>query len=290
MSDDTPTTAEGWFDAAQRALETGDGNAILDCTERALALDPAHEQAKALRLMVFAQLIPMLEATGKWEKMLAVGEEIERRDMHPMMGRMVQAGAHLELGRFDECARLATQLTDEDPDFAHGFYLVGTSLLRRRRFEDAIPHFERACLVDAQHGEARLNLGMCFDELGRPEEALEVYDEALPLIPDAIFLHGNRGNSLRKLGRDAEALESYERALAVSPGDFHNGRLRAEVLVDLDRGPEALEAILELAGVTADEYRAWKGMPSLDDPRTPGMLCIILRGGPDALREAGRAG
>lgn len=287
---DTPTTAHGWFAAAQRALEERDGDAILDCTEKVLDLDPDHAEAKELRLMVLAQVVPMLEQAGKWEKMLSVGQEIERRRLNAQMGLMVQAGAHLELGAYDDCARIATRLTDEDPTFAHGFYLVGTSLLRRRRFEDAIPHLERACVVDEQHGEARLNLGMCLDELGRCEEALEVYDEALALIPDAVFLHGNRGNSLRKLGRLDEALASYERALSIAPDDFHNGRLRAEVLVDLDRIDEAREAVLALAGVTADEYRALDGLPPLDDPRTPAMLCLLLRSGPDAIREAAREG
>lgn len=290
-----PETAQEWFEAAQRALEeTGDGNAILDCTGRALELDPGHEGAKQLRLMVYAQLIPMLEQAGKWESLLKLGREIQERALHPTVGAMVETGALLELGRHEECQRAARVCIERDPEDAHAHYLLGTSLLRQERFDEALPPLERACALEAEHGEARINRGMCLDELGRVEDAIEAYDEALALVPEVVHLHGNRGNSLRRLGRLDEALASYERALELAPGDPHNGRLRAEVLIELERAPEAIGPLLELSGVTEAEYRAWAGkgkVPPLDgDAKAVAMLlAVMLRSGPGTLREVAGA-
>ena len=53
--------------------------------------------------------------------------------------------------------------------------------------------------------------------LGRAEEALASYDQALSRQPDHLDALANRGATLRSLGRLAAALASYDRALALCP-------------------------------------------------------------------------
>ena len=54
-------------------------------------------------------------------------------------------------------------------------------------------------------------------KLGRCEEAIARYDQALASNPDDFMAHNNRGNALRSQQRMAEAVASYRRALAIKP-------------------------------------------------------------------------
>jgi tetratricopeptide (TPR) repeat protein len=63
------------------------------------------------------------------------------------------------------------------------------------------------------------NKGNSLGSLGRWDEALACFDEALRLGDGrAAAIHNNRGNALRHLGRRDEALEAFERAIALETG------------------------------------------------------------------------
>ena len=53
--------------------------------------------------------------------------------------------------------------------------------------------------------------------LGRPQEALASFDQALALDPDNAAAHFNRGSTLLDLNRSQEALAAYEKAVARDP-------------------------------------------------------------------------
>ncbi len=72
-----------------------------------------------------------------------------------------------------------------------------------------------ACLaVDAQHVEARLNLGRLLHIGGRLSEAEEVYRGAVSAEPLLLF---NVAVLLEDLDREAEAMSTYREALALDP-------------------------------------------------------------------------
>ena len=56
--------------------------------------------------------------------------------------------------------------------------------------------------------------------MGRLEEAITSFDEALKIKPDVHQAWYNRGNALRNLGRLEEAIAFYDQALEIKP-DLH---------------------------------------------------------------------
>lgn len=85
--------------------------------------------------------------------------------------------------------------------------------------------------------------GMSFATLERWTEALDCYDRALALEPDAAVLHNNRGNALRHMGRAEESLASCEKAIALDPlhaGAFEN---KALLYAHAQRNEEALACV-----------------------------------------------
>jgi hypothetical protein len=67
------------------------------------------------------------------------------------------------------------------------------------------------------HALANYNLGNTLKELGRLDEALASYTQAIALKPDYAKAHNNFGQTLKELGRLDEAEASYKLAIALKP-------------------------------------------------------------------------
>jgi tetratricopeptide (TPR) repeat protein len=61
--------------------------------------------------------------------------------------------------------------------------------------------------------------------LGKYDEAIKAYDEAIRLDPEDAAAWNNKGNALDELGRYEEAIKSYNRAAELSE-DYSENRLR----------------------------------------------------------------
>ena len=60
---------------------------------------------------------------------------------------------------------------------------LGTLLVQAGRPADAVPLFERALQSDPDLYEARLNLGIAYQQSGRTDKAAEIYREVLKKTP-----------------------------------------------------------------------------------------------------------
>jgi tetratricopeptide (TPR) repeat protein len=123
---------------------------------------------------------------------------------------------------------------------------LGTALEAVGRVDDALACFAQAIALDPNLGAAHHNHGILSARLGRQEQALRSFDRALALQPYSAALHSNRGNALKELGRPADAVQSFDTALAIEPGNpitLHN---RAVVLTLSGRLVEALRDYDEL--------------------------------------------
>ena len=91
--------------------------------------------------------------------------------------------------------------------------------------------------------------------LGRFAEAIDNYDRALAIAPDADTWN-NRGKTLQILTRTAEALDSYERALASDPKDVQAHYKCGVALAELGRSDEALAAYDRVLALQPDHFEA----------------------------------
>ena len=99
--------------------------------------------------------------------------------------------------------------------------------------------------------------GMSFATLNRWTEALDCYDKAIALEPDAAALHSNRGNALRHLGRATESLASYDHAIALDPlyaAAFEN---KALLYAHAQRNDEALACVERAIALDPTRADAW---------------------------------
>lgn len=86
---------------------------------------------------------------------------------------------------------------------------------------------EKLCTVEPYDIGNWTNRGYELSALGRHEDALAIYDQALKLDKDEPTVLSNRANALLQLGREKEALEDVQRSLRSYPANAFALRTRA---------------------------------------------------------------
>ena len=103
------------------------------------------------------------------------------------------------------------------PGNLRAHYNLGVALSHVGRFEEAIGHYEQALRFAPDDAEAQNNWGVCLSGLGKMQEAIAHYEQALRLKPDYAEAHNNLGLTLSQIGRIEDAIGHYEQALRIKP-------------------------------------------------------------------------
>jgi tetratricopeptide (TPR) repeat protein len=101
--------------------------------------------------------------------------------------------------------------------YAEAHSNLGTILLRRGQFPEAIAELKQALRIDPDYNEAVINLGTTFLQMDRVQEAIEQYDRAIRTHPGTVEAYTNLGTALARLGRLPEAIENWKQALRINP-------------------------------------------------------------------------
>ena len=130
-----------------------------------------------------------------------------------------------------------------NPEFSSGLFLwdIGNALSDLGRKEEAIASYDQAVAIKPDKHEAWYNRGVALSALGRNEEAIASYDEVLALKPDYYRAWDNRGDVLVNLKRYEEAIASYDLAIAINPEYRFPWKSRAVVLTRLGQFEAAHE-------------------------------------------------
>ncbi len=120
-----------------------------------------------------------------------------------------------------------------------------------REYKKAIIYCDKAIQEDFERVEAHNIKGLCLDELGSHQEAMECYETVIRLKPfgsNAYYMkekeasvNYNKGNSLRKVKKYEESLKYYDKALKFNNQDVDANYAKGNSLRDIKRYNEALE-------------------------------------------------
>jgi tetratricopeptide (TPR) repeat protein len=130
-------------------------------------------------------------------------------------------------------------------------YFLGRSKYNERHFDEAVSAFTECVRLDPKNVGAVDNLGLAYEGLGKIEEAIEAYKNAVAAANGAdakpCF---DLGTLLMENGKTQDALPYLVQAVRIKPGDPGAHRELGKAYLELDRLPEAqaeLETALKLA-------------------------------------------
>jgi len=164
----------------------------------------------------------------------------------------------LQCGRLDSAvALIGSAIALNASAAAHNNRAI--ALQKLGRLDEALGDFDQAIALEPDYAEAYNNRGDAFRELGRLDEALAGFDQAIALKPDYAVGHNNRGIVLRKVERFAEAVASYDRAIALQPEYAAAYSNRGNALLDLLRIEAALASYDTAIALDPDYAEAHAG-------------------------------
>jgi tetratricopeptide (TPR) repeat protein/serine/threonine protein kinase len=116
---------------------------------------------------------------------------------------------------------------------------LGDALMGRRAYEEAVAFLKKGQRVHPRDYWINGNLGLSLRNLKPPqnEEAIRYFTAALALRPESAQSHSNLGNALDSLGKFDDAIECYLEAVRISPS------YSSHLTTAIDRGKTTDEAI-----------------------------------------------
>lgn len=123
---------------------------------------------------------------------------------------------------------------------ARELYERGRVLKHANMYDEAVDDFQHAAQVPEYAGKAQAQLALCFRAMGRQEEAVAAFRQAIESSTfssnENLHLLYLLGETLESLGRTAEALEAYGWVRQEDPG-FRDVASRIKHLCAGGRGP-----------------------------------------------------
>jgi tetratricopeptide (TPR) repeat protein len=166
--------------------------------------------------------------------------------------RFMLALAYVRLGRGDWARPELETLVQSDPNSAEYPYWLGRLDYDAGKYAAAITRFNEALARDPNLMKAHDNLGLCYEALDQPEQALVHYREAIRLnrqvASKSPWPPTNLGILLRQRGDVDEAGALFREALRYDQ-NFANAHYELGVL--LDQQGRADEAVEELTRATS---------------------------------------
>lgn len=127
-------------------------------------------------------------------------------------------------GNLDSALVLSRTIAERFPS-VNSWYGYGTSLLQRRRHEDAIISFRRALTFDSLHVNSWLNLATSSKALNRYDDAIRFYERAGQIDSSVLYtsnINNEYGGALVHAGRLADAEAVFRHMVA---GDEISNRM-----------------------------------------------------------------
>jgi Flp pilus assembly protein TadD len=155
----------------------------------------------------------------------------------------------VQSGRLNEAEQIYRRIIELQPNSTTALNNLGSVLLRRHEFEEAIAACQEALKIQPEFPEAHINLSQAYLATGRVEEAIDALRRTLAIRPDLTEGWNNLGNAYLVTDQLDKALEAFHRALALQPGWPHVhsnlGKAR-QTANDLDGAIASFRAALAL--------------------------------------------
>ncbi len=155
---------------------------------------------------------------------------------------MYQDWYWLQARSFDEQLRAVLQRVPNDPGTAND---LGLAMVRLGRFDEAITHYKNALKILPDNPDILCNLGLAWARKGEPDRAIDWLAKTLETEPGHPRAHANLGVIHSQRGRHADAAHHFSEALRTDADHTmaRNGLVAA--MLRRQEGPGILATLLK---------------------------------------------
>jgi len=209
---------------------------------------------KALFLILFSCFASFVYSQSESEKALEKAKE---------------AIQLMDDGKFDESIKLLKEAQKLDPDKYEYIYELAYAYFLKKDYKSAIKLLEK----NKDHSNVAVPhfqlLGSSYDDMGKPEKALEALDEGLAKFPNSGYLYLEKGNVFWGKKEYGKAMPFYEKGIEVDPQFPSNyyraakiycnsteevwGMLYGEIFMNLERNSART---VEISKLLFDTYKS----------------------------------
>lgn len=276
----------------------------LSAFDEAVRLDPTHAPswtglAEITILSAHMGMILPREACASARMMLARANELQGESAEALHVEAFASFLERRWGPMEQAWRRAIDL---QPDHVLSLASFALTLCSRRRFDEAVPFFERAIEADPLASFPYNLYGWGLLEAGRPQEAVRYIEDALKFEKDASAIAA-AAMAYIKLGRIEEGIAAAETGVLHSHRAGYFLGILGWALATAGREPEARAIVAELQsrapgsptpvseayvlGALGEADAAFAVLAQADEEHQ-GLVCYTGQPGFDALRSDAR--
>ena len=206
------------YSAAQTYYRGGRYDDALTEVNRALTLQPTYEDAMRLRATVLVRQGRVDDGLAEFDRVAAIRPSSV--SLHTDMGLALYGAS-----RYAEALRSFEKAIALSPSSSVSLARAGAASQMLGDNTRAINYYERANAIQPR-AESFSSMGTIYYSLGDYAKAAAAYEGALLIRPLGAITHRNLGDAYARLGRSDDALRAYRQAVrladgevSVSPGD-----------------------------------------------------------------------
>ena len=148
--------------------------------------------------------------------------------------------ALLEKGRYDEAIAHSERAIALRPDYAPGYNNLGAALRAAGRVDEAVARYQQALELKPDFASASYNLANAQLEQGKAGDSVESFRRSLDANPDSVEARNNLGIALARRGDLTAAMAEFRAALAIDDRSVHAHRNLGNLLIDAGRRAEGM--------------------------------------------------
>jgi tetratricopeptide (TPR) repeat protein len=164
------------------------------------------------------------------------------------------AGDYVILHDYPDADKWFTKAVEWDPDNWQALYYLGRTKYNENLFDEAVKVFQQCLKADPKSVKAADNLGLALEALGRTDEAMTAYQNAISWQSASDKKdpgpYLNLGSLLVREDRSGDALPYLQQAMAMAPRDVRVHRELGKAymhLNELDKAEAELETSVKAA-------------------------------------------
>jgi len=152
--------------------------------------------------------------------------------------------------QYKQAAKLLDKIIEQEPDNTEFLMALGEALIGQKNYEAAEKHLLHTLSITMKTANCHYLLGLCYEKWGKPDKALQAYEEALALDQKHFLTLFRLGLLHLRAGKLKEAEQTFLKAKRISPSDaltLNNlGYIAILARNDLNEGIELIERALKI--------------------------------------------